>query len=168
MVVFQTLSPSLAPLDPFESKFQLTCLAVASEPTCDSMKVVQQRLPSFHLGALLQASTLPPMLLTPQPWQSLQPGAPFHPQGGVTPRDQVLCDLVYLFNNVLRSAPRPIWTVSRSSAFRLVLAADASCVTLNSLNLPFSCIAIQLASWYAALAAACHSKAVAAVLCSDQ
>ncbi|DBA80177.1 TPA: hypothetical protein ACH3X2_007645 [Trebouxia sp. C0005] len=48
-------------------------------------------------------------MLMPQPWQALQPGTPFPPQhtphpphSGPTPRDQVLCDLVYLFNNVLR------------------------------------------------------------------
>ncbi len=56
-----------------------------------------------------QAVTQPPVILIPQPWQALHPGAPFPPPDtphlphpGPTPRDQVLCDLVYLFNNVLR------------------------------------------------------------------
>lgn len=58
----------------------------------------------------VQAATQPPVILTPQPWQALQPGGPFppthapqQPQSEFTPRDQILCDLVYLFNNVLRS-----------------------------------------------------------------
>lgn len=52
----------------------------------------------------VQAATQPPPILAPQPWQALQPGAPFQPHHGspCTPRDQVLCDLVYLFNNVVR------------------------------------------------------------------
>ena len=52
----------------------------------------------------VQAAIQPPTIASPQPWQALQPGAPFPPPAarGVTPRDQVLCDLVYLFNNVLR------------------------------------------------------------------
>ena len=100
------------------------------------------------------------MLLTPQPWQSLQPGAPFHPQGEVTPQDQVLCDLVYLFNNILRSAPCPIWILSHVSAFRLGLAAEAPCMILDSLDDSFLVVQLSLL-----LAAACHAKGAAALLC---
>ena len=52
---------------------------------------------------MIQASSKPPPILVPQPWHSLQPGAPFLPHCNLDPRDQVLCDLVYLFNNTLRT-----------------------------------------------------------------
>lgn len=52
---------------------------------------------------MIQASSKPPPILVPQPWHSLQPGAPFLPHSNLDPRDQVLCDLVYLFNNTLRT-----------------------------------------------------------------
>jgi len=64
--------------------------------------------PDYSLN-VAQAAPQPPVILIPQPWQALQPGTPFPPphtphlpHSGPHPKDQVLCDLVYLFNNVLR------------------------------------------------------------------
>lgn len=161
-----TRSPLSLLLNPFKNKFASAPVPVILASWCHlsraatALRVMQQCLAAFHLGAILQASTQPPLLLTPQPWQSLQPGGLFHPQGGVTPRDQVLCDLVYLFNNVLRSAPCPIWTLFYTSAFRLVLTAAAPCTTPDSLDGSFLVLQLSLL-----LAPACHAKAAAAGLC---
>lgn len=78
--------------------------------------------------SVLQASSKPPVLLVPHPWQSLQPGAPFHPRDGVGPRDQVLCDLVYLFNNVLRLTPFHL------SALTAICTLHLCCTSNSSLN----------------------------------
>ncbi len=74
----------------------------------DYFGVFGLQCPNYLLN-IAQALTQPPVILIPQPWQALHPGAPFPPphtphppHSGPTPRDQVLCDLVYLFNNVLR------------------------------------------------------------------